>query len=112
MSTGGDSCTRRDLLGIGWAAMGLRAARIIAAPQPDSQFITKTIPSTGERLPAIGLGTDAFYRSEQPAIESEIQRMIQLGGTVIDTSSDYGDSETLIGAALATPDLRNRTFLA
>jgi aryl-alcohol dehydrogenase-like predicted oxidoreductase len=73
-------------------------------------LITKAIPATGERLPAIGLGTDKFQSDERTAIQAEIQRMQQLGGTVIDTAAAYGDSETLIGEALAGS--RDRMFLA
>jgi aryl-alcohol dehydrogenase-like predicted oxidoreductase len=73
-------------------------------------LITKAIPATGERLPAIGLGTDKFQSDERAAIQAEIQRMQQLGGTVIDTAAAYGDSETLIGEALTGS--RERMFLA
>jgi aryl-alcohol dehydrogenase-like predicted oxidoreductase len=75
-------------------------------------LITKVIPSTGEKLPAIGLGTDQFRRSESDAIRAEIQRMQQMGGTVIDTAAAYGDSEAVIGDALAKLGSRDRMFLA
>jgi aryl-alcohol dehydrogenase-like predicted oxidoreductase len=75
-------------------------------------LITKAIPSTGEKLPAIGLGTDQFRESERSAIQAEIQRMQQMGGTVIDTAAAYGDSETLIGEALAALGIRDKMFLA
>jgi aryl-alcohol dehydrogenase-like predicted oxidoreductase len=97
---------------MGLAAVAMRANPGMAAPEPKSQPVTKAIPSTREGLPAIGLGTDAFYRSEQVAIREEIERMVELGGTVIDTSSDYGDSEALIGEAVAATNLRSRLFLA
>jgi diketogulonate reductase-like aldo/keto reductase len=74
--------------------------------------ITKVIPSTGEKLPAVGLGTDQFRTSEREVIQSEIERLQQMGGTVIDTAAAYGDSESLIGAALGALSLRNRMFLA
>ena len=77
-----------------------------------SAVITKAIPSTGERLPAIGLGTDSFRSSERAAIQAEIKRMPDLGGTVIDTSADYGDSEQLIGEALQALGIRQRLFIA
>src|ERR1700722_14821747 len=73
-------------------------------------LITKAIPSTGEKLPAIGLGTDKFGLDAREPVLAEIQRMQQLGGTVIDTAAAYGDSETLIGEALAAS--RERIFLA
>ena len=75
-------------------------------------LITKVIPSSGEKLPAIGLGTDQFRRGESDAIRVEIQRMQQMGGTVIDTAAAYGDSEAVIGDALARLGSRDRTFLA
>lgn len=110
-------CSRRELIAaalLGWsgARAAQRAGAGAARPTASSDLITKPIPSTGERLPAIGLGTDAFYRSEQAAIQAEIERMVQLGGRVIDTSADYGDSEELIGEALAALRVRERVFLA
>jgi aryl-alcohol dehydrogenase-like predicted oxidoreductase len=63
-------------------------------------------------LPAVGLGTDQFRNSEREAIQAEIQRMRQLGGTVIDTAAAYGDSEAVIGDTLATLGIRDRLFLA
>jgi aryl-alcohol dehydrogenase-like predicted oxidoreductase len=61
-------------------------------------------------LPAIGLGTDKFEQDEREPILAEIHRMQELGGTVIDTAAAYGDSETLIGEALA--GTRDRMFIA
>lgn len=75
-------------------------------------LITKAIPSTGERLPAIGLGTDKFDNSERAAIQDEVARMQQLGGSVIDTSADYGESEGVVGEVLAALGIRNRMFVA
>jgi aryl-alcohol dehydrogenase-like predicted oxidoreductase len=75
-------------------------------------LITKAIPSTGERIPAIGLGSDAFQIPERDAIQAEIKRMNELRGAVIDTAAAYGDSEALIGDALATLGIRDRIFLA
>ena len=81
-------------------------------PTLDLPLITKPVPASGERLPAVGLGTDQFRSSEHDAIQAEIQRMQQMGGTVIDTAAAYGDSESLIGDALAALGIRDRMFLA
>ncbi|MGH8261130.1 MAG: hypothetical protein ACREUG_15720, partial [Steroidobacteraceae bacterium] len=111
--------SRRDLLsagllaGLAAGALGSHSAGAAAeAPTADPDaastarevastgrepLILKPIPSTGERLPVIGLGTDAFRDSERGAIRAEIAKMYQLGGRVIDTAASYGDSETLIG---------------
>lgn len=83
-----------------------------AADAPPLPLITKSIPSTGEKLPAVGLGTDKFRDSDRDAIRLEIQRMQQMGGTVIDTAAAYGDSEGIIGDALAALNIRNDMFVA
>jgi aryl-alcohol dehydrogenase-like predicted oxidoreductase len=111
--------TRRDALRFGLATgvavTGLPAVFSTAASTDkaaDLPLITKAIPSTGEKLPAVGLGTDQFRNSEREAIQAEIQRMRQLGGTVIDTAAAYGDSEAVIGDSVATLGIRDRMFLA
>jgi aryl-alcohol dehydrogenase-like predicted oxidoreductase len=108
--------SRRGLLGasvtFGVGAF-LSGALPAAATSPASQGLrTKVIPSSGERIPAIGLGTDAFREQVREQIRAEIKRMSELGGTVIDTSDDYGDSEALIGDALAGLGTRDKMFLA
>ncbi|HTX25337.1 MAG TPA: aldo/keto reductase [Steroidobacteraceae bacterium] len=102
------SALRHGLLAIVGSSCA-RLARALPDPQP---LITKPIPSTGERLPAVGLGTDSFEASDRDAIRAEITRMHELGGTVIDTAAAYGDSEALIGDALASAGIRDAMFLA
>jgi aryl-alcohol dehydrogenase-like predicted oxidoreductase len=105
--------SRRDVLRSGVAAGLALALPPGAVGANDAEpLIMKAIPSTGEKLPAIGLGTDQFRESERAAIQAEIQRMHQVGGTVIDTAAAYGDSEALIGDALAALGIRGRMFLA
>lgn len=60
----------------------------------------------------IGLGTDSFGESDLDAVRAVIEHMHELGGTVIDTAASYGDSEQLIGDALASSGLRRSMFLA
>jgi aryl-alcohol dehydrogenase-like predicted oxidoreductase len=94
-----------------WAS-GTRPAPAAAAAAQSLPLITKPVPVSGERLPAIGLGTDKFRDSERTAIGDEVARMQQLGGTVIDTSADYGESEGVVGDTLASLGLRDRMFVA
>jgi diketogulonate reductase-like aldo/keto reductase len=96
------------------AGIGSLLARRLPAAEAESALplITKPIPSSGERLPAIGLGTDSFSESAREDIRAELARMAALGGTVIDTAAAYGDSEALIGAALAQLGTRAHMFLA
>jgi aryl-alcohol dehydrogenase-like predicted oxidoreductase len=113
-----DSMSRRDALRSGLTVGAAAAAAFTfrgplrAAEPAELPPITKAIPTTGEKLPAVGLGTDKFRASDRDAIQAEIQRMQQMGGTVIDTAAAYCDSEELIGGALAALNLRNRLFIA
>jgi aryl-alcohol dehydrogenase-like predicted oxidoreductase len=108
--------TRRETLSFGMAlgaAQLLRSAGVGALPATTALApVFKAIPSTGEKLPVVGLGTDQFRASERDAIQAEIQRLHQLSGTVIDTAAAYGDSEELIGAAAAALGIRDQLFLA
>jgi aryl-alcohol dehydrogenase-like predicted oxidoreductase len=98
----------RAALAVGTGALLSRHA--YGAGGPALPLITKAIPATGERLPAIGLGSDKFEPEQRAAIQGEIWRMQQLDGTLIDTAAAYGDAETLIGEALAGS--RERMFVA
>jgi aryl-alcohol dehydrogenase-like predicted oxidoreductase len=111
----GSAISRREAIQSGLLlclAAGLERVSVASQQADQSAPITKPIPSSGERLPAIGLGTDAFRSDERDAIRAEIQRMHELGGTVIDTAAAYGDSEALIGDAMAATGLRDKLFIA
>jgi len=106
--------SRRKLIQVG-ALTGIGAAfcpGLFAAQSPDSSPIMKTIPSTGEKLPAMGIGTNGFRHGESGELRAVLKRMRELGGTVIDSAAAYGDSEAVIGQALADLALRGQMFLA
>lgn len=85
------------------------------APQvPKGEAIFRTIPSSGEKLPVIGVGTYGFGASgaEEVAARREVlARLPQLGGKVIDTAQVY-DTEDLIGAQVEAIGNRDKVFLA
>ncbi|HXZ61068.1 MAG TPA: aldo/keto reductase [Steroidobacteraceae bacterium] len=83
-----------------------------SAPTASPRLITKAIPSSGQWLPVIGIGTDSFRTEVRADIKAELKRMSELGATVIDTAAAYGDSEALIGEALESLGTRDRMFLA
>ena len=109
--------SRRKLLGLGVRA-GLVAAAgswgsLNAGTKPR---IMTEIPSTGERLPSVGLGTKD-YRSTANAQDMQrfretLQAFYGSGGRVIDTSPNYGEAETVIGGLLRELELTRDTFLA
>lgn len=67
-----------------------------------STLITRAIPKTGERLPIVGLGTSATFRSvaggdDWSALRSVMETLIENGGKVLDTAPSYGTSEQVCG---------------
>jgi aryl-alcohol dehydrogenase-like predicted oxidoreductase len=109
--------SRRDLLRLGTGA-GLIAATgswgpLLANPQT---MITTTIPSSGEQLPAVGIGT-RDYRSNSNAEEMKrfrqtLESFHLAGGRVIDTSPNYGIAETVIGGLLKDIGIADDVFMA
>ena len=90
---------------------------IPAAAKSEAQraAITKPIPSTGERLPVIGLGTNQ-YRVESPEdmarFQEVLEKMVALGGSVVDTARVYGRAEVVIGELMQRIGQRDRFFIA
>jgi diketogulonate reductase-like aldo/keto reductase len=80
-------------------------------------MLIRPIPSTGEAMPAIGVGTwpvfdvGADERSREP-LREVVQRLVDSGGAMIDTSPMYGRSESVVGDIVAELGLRGKTFLA
>jgi len=104
--------SRRELMQAGLAAgvMASLPAKTIAQTADD--VITRPIPSSGERVPVIGIGTNQFGRADYNAVKAVLERMYSLGGRVIDTAAAYGESETVIGRALGELNLREEMFIA
>jgi aryl-alcohol dehydrogenase-like predicted oxidoreductase len=89
---------------------------VATGPGPGA-VIRKTIPSTGETLAAIGVGTARRYQGasgeEQLApLRQSLQAFLDLGGTVVDTAPSYGDAETVVGSLLAGINPDKPVFLA
>jgi aryl-alcohol dehydrogenase-like predicted oxidoreductase len=74
-------------------------------------LIKRRIPSTGELLPAIGIGTNNFESAHYDELRAVLERQHKLGGAVIDTSDDYNDAEVVIGRALAELHIRKKMFI-
>ena len=110
--------TRRDFLHGCTAAVALAALPVaLRAAEGDaaSALLTRPIPSTGERLPVVGLGTNAYSVGDPVEIakrQAVVARLVQLGGKVIDTARAYGESERVVGRLLQELKIRDRVFLA
>jgi aryl-alcohol dehydrogenase-like predicted oxidoreductase len=107
--------SRRAVLQAGlFAGVGAALAQRGIGAETDTSLplITKPIPTTGERLPVVGVGTDSFRSGDFDELQAVLGRMHELGGTVIDTAAAYGDSEDIIGRALSRLGVRDRMFVA
>ena len=85
-------------------------------------MITRPVPSSGEALPVIGLGTSQVFDvgsgalgggadSRQPLGEV-LRLMLDGGGKIIDTSPMYGRAEAVTGDLVADMEVRPHVFLA
>ncbi len=80
-------------------------------------LISRTIPSSGERIPVIGLGSSATFRSvaegEDVAGLAEVfKTLVGGGGTVFDTAPSYGASEEVAGRLAQDRGLAGKLFWA
>lgn len=106
---------RRTLLKtVGAAALLAAMPEAIAAP---ADLITRAIPRSGERLPAVGLGTWQVFdvppaRLAETELPAVMKRFTELGGKVIDSSPMYGNAEAAVGALSAAQNSRAALFLA
>lgn len=130
MTSRRDFISRASLTGLGLALSPLAACgrdggpvggpSASAATRPPARtgaLAMRAIPSTGERLPAIGVGTSGSYEvaADSPAfaaLRDVVKVFFEGGGTVIDTSPNYGNAEDVVGALLADGGWRERCFLA
>jgi aryl-alcohol dehydrogenase-like predicted oxidoreductase len=87
-----------------------------ATAQTDTPLITRAIPSSDERIPAVGLGTAYVFDQDDETTRSKaaavIQALISGGGRLIDTASTYGDAESVLGQVTAATGLRDKLFIA
>ena len=111
--------SRRDVMKGGLAAGVGMALGSVAAWGADSgsklPLITKTIPSSGEKLPAIGLGTNQYSvtSAEDLAARKEVlSNLPQLGGKLVDTARGYGEAEVVIGQLVKELGNRDKLFIA
>lgn len=77
--------------------------------------ITKQIPSTGERLPVIGLGTNQYSvetPEEMAGLQQVLETMAEMGGSVVDTARAYGRSEEVVGELLKRMGNRDSFFIS
>jgi aryl-alcohol dehydrogenase-like predicted oxidoreductase len=90
---------------------------LLRALVSDPKVLTRAIPSTGEAIPLVGLGSSATFaqvaRSEDySALREVLRTMVENGGTVFDTAPSYGASEQVAGDIAAELGITDRVFWA
>jgi aryl-alcohol dehydrogenase-like predicted oxidoreductase len=117
--------TRRELVKLG-AAAGAAATidprvllgRGVPMGRPAPAPRTRPIPSSGEPVPVVGIGTARRYdvalgdESEMEVLRETVRAFHELGGTLIDTAPSYGNAEIVVGDLVEGLGLRDELFLA
>lgn len=114
--------TRREWLGIALgtgAALGGAPGMLAALPRTLARapLLERAIPSTGERIPVVGLGSSATFaqvaRGEDVAALREVLRALVEGGArVFDTAPQYGSAEEVAARLANELGIRDRLFWA
>jgi len=104
------------MLKLSGAALGgaiLGPAQALAAGEAR---ITRTIPKSGESVPAVGIGSsqtfDVTSEADRQNVKGVMRVFVDLGGRLVDTSPMYGNAEAVIGEVADQLGLAGRLFLA
>lgn len=106
---------RRELM-LGGVTLMTATLSATAAIAPSAPPILRKIPSSGEELPVIGLGTSGSFEvgdslAERSPLGQVLEEFFAAGGRLIDTSPMYSSAERVLGE-LMTADMHRRAFLA
>ncbi len=96
---------------------GAAAAAVAPASAQSPNTLGKTIPSSNESIPAIGMGTwRTFNVGDNEAARAQrtevLARFFEMGGRLVDSSPMYGSSQSVVGDALARLGRKDDVFAA
>jgi aryl-alcohol dehydrogenase-like predicted oxidoreductase len=81
-----------------------------------ADLIRRPIPSSGETIPIVGLGTNRYgvggSEAERAPLREALAHFHALGGTVVDTAPMYRSSETVLGDLIRELGIRDDLFIA
>lgn len=106
---------RREFIKLGTGA-GVALALGVKPVFAQGELIRKKIPSSGQLLPPIGVGTNRYgvgaSETERAPLRAALKLFAELGGQVIDTAPMYGASEFVLGELISELGNREQYFLA
>lgn len=81
------------------------------------ELVMRPIPSSGEQVPVIGLGTARVYDvpagdPKLPTLKATVETFIREGGRIVDCSPTYGDAEAVVGRIVSDLGAREKVFYA
>jgi aryl-alcohol dehydrogenase-like predicted oxidoreductase len=90
---------------------------ILQEAMTNAKMQTRIIPSSGEMLPVIGLGTYKGFDveasgPERAALADVLRKLFSFGGSVIDSSPMYGRAEGVVGELLTDEGVSEKPFVA
>jgi aryl-alcohol dehydrogenase-like predicted oxidoreductase len=109
--------SRRETLGLALAAGTASLIGPKLALAAKSRLIERAIPSSGEKIPVIGLGTSASFREvagggDTAALGEVLKAMVEQGASVLDTAPAYGAAEEVSGKIAKDLGLTSKIFWA
>jgi len=108
--------TRRQAIQLGLSAAAAASVPTGVLQAQDSEaLIMRPIPATGELLPAVGVGTNAYSVSDPGEVAERLmvlRLLAQRQNSMVDTAQVYGDSEVVIGRMLEAAGNRDQLFIA
>ena len=109
--------SRREILKLLIAAGAGLASGPVRAAGDNQPLLKRTIPRSGEQVPAVGLGTYQTFdvgsgASARAGVKEVLRRFVELGGRVVDSSPMYGNAETAVGDLAAELGVQKSLFLA
>ncbi|HYC58332.1 MAG TPA: aldo/keto reductase [Thermoanaerobaculia bacterium] len=108
--------TRRDAIKLGLWSAAATAAAFQSRGESRGVLVTRPIPSSGEKLPVIGIGTarrfDVTTAAEKAPLREVLRELPRMGGRLVDTAPSYGAAEDVVGELVAELGNRDSLFLA
>ena len=109
--------TRRDMLKLTAGAGAAVALGRLPAFAQAPEILKRPIPSSGELIPVVGLGTARTFNvgdseEERAPLREVLEAFVEMGGTLLDTAYGYGNSEAVSGDLAKELGVVDRLFMA